>query len=108
VGAPALSLSARSALSFSNCSATISWYFSSSTAFPQCFFSSTWNSSELSKNFRFLLSYFSSMVVSSASSFFWCMVRLCTCLLSTVMRAVVTTLLTSGSIFSLKISLISL
>ena len=108
VAAPARALSALSALSFSSCSFTISWYFSSSTAFTQCFLISTWNSSLLSWNFRFLSSYFSSMVVSSASSFFWCMVRLWTCLLRTCILAVVTTLLTSGTMVSLKISLISL
>lgn len=104
VEAPALALSALSALSFSSCSVTISWYFSSSTAFTQCFLSSSWNSSELSMNFLFLASYFSSMVVNSASNFFWCMVRLCTCLLRTCMRAVVTTDLTSGTMTSLKTS----
>ena len=45
------------------------------------------------------------MVVNSASSFFWCMVRLWTCLLSTCILAVVTTLLTSGTMVSEKISL---
>ena len=107
VTAPALALSALSVLNFSSWSWIICWYFSSSTAFTQCFWISTWNSSELSWNFLFLLSYFSSMVVSSASSFFWCMVRLWTCRLRTCILAVVTTLLTSGTMVSLKISLIS-
>lgn len=108
VTAPARARSARSARSFSTCSSTICWYFSSSTATTQCFLISTWNSSELSWNFLFLPSYFSSMVVSSASSFFWCMVRLWTCLRSTCILAVVTTLRTSGTIVSPKISLMSL
>ena len=138
VGAPARILSARSSFNFSSCSTTISWYRVSLTASTQCFFSSVWNSSLLSRNFLFLPSYFSSIVVNSASSFFWCIVRLWTCLrntwkqyirrmqvfakkvfsgqlvkwhklcdtTNTCILAVVTTLRTSGTIVSPKISLI--
>jgi hypothetical protein len=53
VGAPALARSSRSVFNFSNCSATISLYFASSTAATQCFFNSLLNSSEDSKNFFF-------------------------------------------------------
>ena len=76
-------LKIRAFFSFRLWSLNISFFFYLMLTFTQCFLSSSWNSEEVSKNFLFLFSYLSSIVVSSASSFFWCIVKLCTCLFNT-------------------------
>lgn len=95
-----------SRFSVSYCLSTIFWKVSSSTAGLQCFLSSSWNNSEDSTNFLFFVSNFSSICCSSAWSFFWCMANDWTWRFKTCIRWVVTTLRTSGTIASEKISLI--
>ena len=81
-------------------------YLDSSTAGTQCFFNSLLNSSLDSSNFFFLALYVSSIWASSASNFSWWLVKELSCLFNTWILAVVTTLRTSGTVFSDKMSLI--
>ena len=81
-------------------------YLDSSTAGTQCFFNSLLNSSLDSSNFFFLALYVSSIWANSASNFSWWLVKELSCLFNTWILAVVTTLRTSGTVFSDKMSLI--